>query len=68
MTDKVKVPFPIAQTAALRARVRELRREAARKLCPNPLQVVRVAELLAEIADAIEEIVMTRNPRVAAAN
>ena len=68
MTAKVKVPAPIAQLAALRARVGELRLEAARKLCPNPLQTLRIADLLHEIADAIEAILLAHNPRAATAS
>ncbi len=68
MTGNVKVPSPVAQIAALRARVRDLRLEAARKLCPNPLQTLRIADLLHEIADAIEAILLAHNPRAATAS
>lgn len=63
MTAKVTVNPGLAQIAALRAKVRKLRREAARKLCPNPIQTLRVAQLLHDIADSIEALMLAHVPR-----
>lgn len=65
MAAKVSVLPPMAQVTALRATIAELRGLAARKVCPNPLQTLRVAELLQEVADTIEAILLARGARAA---